>query len=141
MLHQFRGALWNSCLKIIGTFRGIMFTVGSRFNKVTLSSITYRVTLLKLVSSKGIFFESFRFFRAAILQSTCEREVFKREVPVDTRRCFNLYKTSIRHQRPCTDNLLMLKRRRVSTGVWFYRLSQPATCRDQKKQSLRKFSV
>lgn len=43
----------------------IMFTVGSRFNKVTLGNITYRVTLLKRDSGKGIFLESFRFFQSS----------------------------------------------------------------------------
>ena len=42
--------------------------------------------------------------------------------PVDTRRNFNVYKTSIRHQRRCIDVLKMLKRRRVSTRKYNERL-------------------
>ena len=37
------------------------------------------------------------------------------EFPVDTRRLFNVYKTSIRLRRRRTDVLYTLKRRRVST--------------------------
>ena len=37
--------------------------------------------------------------------------------PVDTRRHFNDYRTSMRRQRRCKDVLKMLKRRRVSTGT------------------------
>ena len=36
--------------------------------------------------------------------------------PVDTRRHFNVYRTSMRRQWRCVDVLKMLKRRRVSTG-------------------------
>ena len=36
---------------------------------------------------------------------------------VDTRRCFNVYKTSIRRQRRRIDVLQTLKQRRVSTGT------------------------
>ena len=37
--------------------------------------------------------------------------------PVDTRRCFNVYKTLIRHRRHHIDVLQTLKRRRVSAGL------------------------
>ena len=40
----------------------------------------------------------------------------KCEGPVDTRRRFNVYKTSIRRRRRRIDVLKTLKRRRVSTG-------------------------
>ena len=36
--------------------------------------------------------------------------------PADTRRRFNVYKTSIRRRPHCVDVLYMLKRRRVSAG-------------------------
>ena len=54
--------------------------------------------------------------------------------PVDTRRCFNIYKTSIRHRRRRIDVLQTLKRRRVSTGLqvtnlcYHYIITQTNAC-------------
>ena len=39
-------------------------------------------------------------------------------IPVDTRRRFNVYTTSIRRQRRRIDVVWTLKRRRVSTGIY-----------------------
>ena len=44
------------------------------------------------------------------------------QYPVDTRRRFNVYKTSIRHRRRRIDVLQTLKRIRVSTGEVYHHL-------------------
>ena len=43
-----------------------------------------------------------------------------RSFPVDTRRRFNVYKTSIRRRRRRIDVLQTLKQRRVSTGIQLF---------------------
>ena len=52
------------------------------------------------------------------IQKVSDFKVLDFEVfPVDTRRRFNVYKTSIRRQRCCIDVLQTLKLLRVSTGL------------------------
>ena len=57
--------------------------------------------------------------------------------PVDTRRHFNVYRTSMRRQRRCIDVLKMLKRRRVFTGKGNERLRRLS----QEKKLLMKTRI
>ena len=57
--------------------------------------------------------------------------------PVDTRRHFNVYRTSMRRQRRCINVLKMLKRRRVITGKGNERLRRLS----QEKKLLMKTRI
>ena len=90
----------------------IFWNLSSLLHSLTYLSLLY-LFLLLVLSTFPVFLKSFNnyFFRWLAYKS-----LLAKVYPVDTRRLFSVYKTSIRRLWRCIDVLQTLKRRRVSTG-------------------------